>query len=90
MAPFDALALQKLKQRTGNVLWPQPVCPCHQTSGTRCVFGVPPGLQNAMIRLRPIPLATSVCHLSLICLLSVLNLFAKYLQCVLNLFAQCL
>jgi hypothetical protein len=32
--------------RTGNVLSLPPLCASDKTSGTRCVSGVPPALQN--------------------------------------------
>lgn len=61
MTSPDVLGLTKLKQGTGNVLW-------LHNSGTRCVFGVPPGLQNAMTRLRPIPVVAHVYDVFMMCL----------------------
>lgn len=48
MTSPDVPGLQRLKQRTGNVLW-------LHNSGTRCIFGVPPARQIFLVRLCPRP-----------------------------------
>ena len=98
MTSPDVPGLQRLKQRTGNVLCPQPCWLIHKTAGQDVFLEYRRHANDSWSGSARHPyicslfaaLLLSICYLFAICLLSVCHLFAICLLSVCYLFATCL